>query len=333
MRIFSFLAAVMMLGCLMGCGSTTAAPELRGVLAADSPEESGVIVAVGKTQAVPGRLAQIAPAVLHPVEKVLVTVGTRVKKDQPLVEIDKDEPEADVKSKEATWTELKASLNRLKAEPREEEQKEAEAHLKNATISTAEARALYDRLEPLSRRGAISEQRMYEARHAWHRTQMEEDAARARLFRLRKRPFDQEVAELEARIAAAEQNVKAAKAELEHYTVTAAIDGVVSTLNVYPGTVSRPGTTVWGEILDLSEIDVRCELTAEEANRVSSNQTAEVLSPGRGQERWTGKVVFVGIAADPKTGRVPVLVRVSNLKERLRCYVEMKVSFAVGPEK
>ena len=26
------------------------------------------------------------------------------------------------------------------------------------------------------------------------------------------------------------------------------------------GVVSRPDTTVWGEVLDLSEIDVRCEV-------------------------------------------------------------------------
>ncbi len=39
------------------------------------------------------------------------------------------------------------------------------------------------------------------------------------------------------------------QAELEHYTVTAPIDGVVTWLNVVPGMVSRPGTTVWGKYL------------------------------------------------------------------------------------
>ena len=39
--------------------------------------------------------------------------------------------------------------------------------------------------------------------------------------------------------------------------------------------VSRPGTTVWGEILDLSEIDVRCELTAEQADQASREEIDE----------------------------------------------------------
>ena len=34
------------------------------------------------------------------------------------------------------------------------------------------------------------------------------------------------------------------------------------------GMVSRPGTSTWGEILDLSEIEVRCELTLDQVERV-----------------------------------------------------------------
>jgi hypothetical protein len=38
-------------------------------------------------------------------------------------------------------------------------------------------------------------------------------------------------------------------------------------------------------------------------------------------------VIFVSPAADQKTGRVPVLVRLANPKERLRCYIGVKVRF------
>src|SRR5262249_52954493 len=55
----------------------------------------------GKTQPVPGRLATIAPTVLHPVEEVLVIPGARVKKGQPLVKLDDDEARADVRARTA----------------------------------------------------------------------------------------------------------------------------------------------------------------------------------------------------------------------------------------
>ena len=126
---------------------------------------------------------------------------------------------------------------------------------------------------------------------------------------------------------AAEAAWESAQAELQHYVVTASIDGVVSWLDVSPGTVSRPGTSVWGEILDLSEIDVRCELTVEQADRAYVGQPAEVRSSERKMGCGFGRVVFVGLTADKTTGLVPVVVRLRNPKERLRCGVPVHVRF------
>lgn len=326
MRI-GYCSLTLLLGVSLGCSSPVALSEPRVVVAADQSAERSGLEVMGKTQAVPGRIAQIAPTVLHPVEEVLVAVGTRVKKDQPLVKIDADEPEADVKAKEAALVELQAGLARLQAEPREEEQKEARANLESARVAATEAGHLLDRLRPLHLRGSIPEQRYHEARASLARSEAEHRAAAARLDRLLKRPFSQEVAELKARVAAAEQNLKASKAELEHYTVTAAIAGVVSRLDVYPGTVSRPGTTVWGEILDLSEIDVRCEVTPQQADRLQLAQAASIRPTGAYASLGKGQVVFIGIAADPKTGLVPVLVRFQNPGEKLRSYVDVRIGF------
>jgi membrane fusion protein (multidrug efflux system) len=131
----------------------------------------------------------------------------------------------------------------------------------------------------------------------------------------------------EMRERAAEAAWESAQAELQHYVVTASIDGVVSWLDVSPGTVSRPGTSVWGEIMDLSEIDVRCELTVEQADRVSVGQSAEVRSSAGNLGSGTGRVVFVGLTADKTTGLIPVVVRLPNRKERLRCGVPVHVRF------
>ncbi|HMF13395.1 MAG TPA: efflux RND transporter periplasmic adaptor subunit, partial [Gemmataceae bacterium] len=126
---------------------------------------------------------------------------------------------------------------------------------------------------------------------------------------------------------AAAENIKGAEAELEHYTVVSQIDGVVASLDVCPGTVSRPGTSVWGEVLDLSVIDVRCDVTPEVADTLRTGQAAEVRLNGRSTGGMSGKIASVAIAADPKTGRVPVLVRLDNPEMRLRCYVDVKVRF------
>jgi multidrug resistance efflux pump len=322
MRTVALLLTLVGLVFVSGCGGSGPTPEIQ---AGEPESESGWLP--GKSQPAPGHVAKIAPAALHPVVEVKVAVGDRVKKDQELVKLDDDEPQADVRAKKAACEELEATLARLREEPRQEEQNEARASLASLKAASAEARQVYQRLEPLFRSGAIAEQRYHEARHSLAKVEADEAAATARLARLQKRPFEREVAELQARIKAAEETVKGAEAELEHYTVVAQIDGIVSSLQVCPGMVSRPGTAEWGEILDLSVIDVRCEVTSEQADGLRVGQLAEIRLNGRSASPLAGKIASIGIAADQKTGRIPVLVRLDNPDNRLRCYVDVKVRF------
>jgi multidrug efflux pump subunit AcrA (membrane-fusion protein) len=316
---------IVVFGSAAGCQRTIAQSPSSAAPAPAAADE-----VTGKTQPAPGRLAAIAPAVLHPVEEVLVRVGDRVKKGQPLILIDADEPKADVRAKEGALQELLASLERLRAEPRQADQDEARASLRSAAVSAEEARQLMERIEPSWQRGAIPDQRYYAAKAALAKAQADEKAAAARLDKLLRRPYRHELAEMAGKIAAARGALDAAKAELEHYTVAAFIEGTVSRLDVVPGTVSRPGTTLWGEIIDLRELDVRCEVASAAADRLKVGQVAEVSRGGDAEGRRSGRVAFVGPAADPHSGRVPVLVRLRNPQEHLRSGVEVKVRFSVG---
>ncbi len=92
-----------------------------------------------------------------------------------------------------------------------------------------------------------------------------------------------------------------AEAELEHFHVTAIVDGIVSRLDVCPGVVARPGTTVWGEIVDLRELDVRCELRPEQADHVAVGQKVEVRTTDGGALP-AGSITFIGPVADATDG-------------------------------
>ncbi len=283
----------------------------------------------GKTQPVPGRIGLIAPTVLHPVTRVLVAPGDRVKAGQPLVQLDSDEPEADVRAKKAILAELEAGLARLKAMPREAERAEARANLEAARVAITAARQCHERFEGLRQKDSMSLHQLQEAHAALLKAEAGERAAQAHLECLLKHPVSQEIAEMEARVAAAEAELEAAEAELEHYTVNASIDGIITRLEVSPGMVSRPGTSLWGEILDLREIDVRCNVTPDQVESLVLGKPAEVVQPGTSTLRWQGRVVFVGHVADPQTGRVPVVVRIGDARERLRSQLDVAVRF--GP--
>jgi RND family efflux transporter MFP subunit len=131
----------------------------------------------------------------------------------------------------------------------------------------------------------------------------------------------------EAQMLAAEAELALAQSELKLYTVTAPIDGEVAWLDVSPGTVTWPGSMIWGEIVDLRELDIRCELSPAQAEQVAVGQSAEVRLDGKAEAAGTGKVAFVGKVAERNSGLVPVVVRVANPQERLRAEIAVKVRF------
>jgi RND family efflux transporter MFP subunit len=271
-------------GCLGLAGVLTIVAGVRTTAAPPSTPTAGQVEATtpievdGRTQCLLTRRFVIAPVPLHPVTEVLVEPGARVTKDQKLVKLDDDEPQADVRARQAA--------------------------LDSAAVAVAEARRHLAAVDAMLPTGSLSEQRYHEARAAALKAEADERTAKAAL--------------------------DSAKAELEHYEVTSPIEGVVSWLKVHPGMVSRPGTSVWGEIVDLREIDVRCRLTIAQVERVVVGQAAEVRKKGHGEVFGTGRVVFVGVAADPATDLVPVHVRLANPGERLRCDEPVVVRFAAA---
>jgi hypothetical protein len=84
---------------------------------------------------------------------------------------------------------------------------------------------------------------------------------------------------------------------------------------------------IWGEIMDLNELDVRCDLTAVQVEQVAVGQSAEVWLAGKAGAAGTGKVVFIGRAADRGSGLLPVVVRMDNRQGRLGAEVAVKVRF------
>lgn len=175
------------------------------------------------------------------------------------------------------------------------------AAVENARVVYKEAQRHFGKLEDAYKRGSLPEATYFIAHTA--------------------------VLKAEQDVHQAEANLAASEAELEHYTTEAMIDGVVAWLDVHLGTVSRPGTTIWGEILDLSEIDVRCEVTPAQADQLAKGQKVEVITGAKKDVFGSGHVQYIGIAADPGTGLVPVLVHLANPDCRLRAGVPVRLRF------
>jgi RND family efflux transporter MFP subunit len=135
----------------------------------------------------------------------------------------------------------------------------------------------------------------------------------------------------EAQVLAAQAELALVQGELKLYTVTAPIDGEIGWLDVSPGTVSWPGSLIWGEIVDLRELDVRCDLAPALADQVTVGQSAEVRLAANAEVGGAGKVVFIGKVGDRNSSLVPAVVRVANPDGRLRAEMSVTVRFATSP--
>src|SRR5689334_16013259 len=115
MRFRRWLVASLLLGTVAVLGRMAHSTPDQAVAQSHGRKDDATVP--GKTQPAPGRSATLAPQVLQPVVKVLVTAGQVVKKDQVLIQLDDEDARLQVKAKEAKLTEAKAALAQIEDKP------------------------------------------------------------------------------------------------------------------------------------------------------------------------------------------------------------------------
>jgi RND family efflux transporter MFP subunit len=130
-----------------------------------------------------------------------------------------------------------------------------------------------------------------------------------------------------AKEAVQRADLKALDAQLEFYTLRAPIAGTLGLLQAVPGQTLAPGATV-AEVVDLDEIDAFCFAPPHAARRLAVGQPARLA----GQEKATGKVVFISVQAQAETGNVAVKVRFPNKDLALRANTVVRVHVQTRPE-
>ncbi len=347
------LAGLLCLG-LAGCHPEGQSEEAKDEHAGDGeahvtvqvePARKGTMVeaveGLGRSDALPSKLAMLTPAVEGHVHELVVKLGDAVTKGQPIVELDKSVALADLAEKTATRDGLKASLALLKSIPRPQERRSNELAVEQAKVGLERARAAADRLRPLFAQHEVSEQQVFEADLAVTSARLLQQTAEAQLQVMVIGPRPEAVTEAEARIQVAEGAVAFSKAHLDLHTIRAPIDGVLDSLGCHPGQTIAIGTPI-GEVIDTRQVHVSVYLPARSAQLVRVGQKARVrvVESHSGssevsaslEEGLEGKVDFVGRLADAQTGNLPVLILVDNPDGRISIGQTMGVTIAVSEQ-
>lgn len=293
---------------------------------------------LGRSEAIPEKLATLTPAVEGHVHDLLVKQGETVKKGQPIVELDKAVALADLAEKTATRDGLKAALALLKALPRPEERRANELAIEQAKVALDRATRVAERLKPLLARHEISEQQVFEADLTVSQAKLQLQTAEAQLHVMMIGPKPEAVAEAEAKVKTAEGAVEFSKAHLDFHTIRSPIDGVLDSLTCHPGQTIAIGTPV-GEVVDTRQVLASVFLPTSSAFAVRVGQQAQVRTvdsrpeAAAGPTPSSGQVDFVGRIADPQTGNLPVRVLVANPKGLLTVGQTVNLSITVDEQR
>jgi multidrug efflux pump subunit AcrA (membrane-fusion protein) len=212
--------------------------------------------------------AAVSSRILAPVTVVHVRAGDRVRRGQPLIELDAREARANVaRASSAVQT-------------AEEGARAAEADARAADAALILARATHDRISALQAKQSATAQELDEATAALAAAEARTAAARARVSGAAS-ALD------EARAALESVNVA-----LSYATLSAPFDGVVAARHIDPGTVAAPGQPLL-VVEDPSAFRFEVNLDESRASGISVGQAVNVVLDGGDGNGTDAKVVEI----------------------------------------
>ncbi len=247
--------------------------------------------------------AVIASKVMGYVREVRVDTGSHVAAGQTLVVLDSRDLDAQKRAAVAARDEARSALA------------ETSEVIGSAKAQLELAQATHRRINDLYQKTSASTQELDEVTARMRVAQAAYDAAMSRRR------------QVEAKIAQAEEGVRAAEIAASYSQIQAPFAGVVVDKSVQPGNLANPGATL---MTIEREGAYRVEVPIEEskAPTMRAGQTARVNIEGAGRE-FTGRIAEIVPAVDPATRSVVVKIDVPG-GMAVRSGMFAKVAFPAG---
>lgn len=136
------------------------------------------------------------------------------------------------------------------------------------------------------------------------------ESAKANLAKLTGAATETELTIQQAAVAQAEQSVRQAELSLANAELKAPFDGIVSQVNIVPGSVASMGASAL-TLINRSPLHVDLKLSENDVARVQTGQAVQLTIQSLGGRGIDGQVTYVAPAAENSNGVVTYAVRVS----------------------
>lgn len=279
------------------------------------------VVATGRVEA-PHRV-ELGAQVVGTVTTVAVTEGQAVTAGQTLIQLEADELTAAVREADLAVAQAQARLRQLQEVQRPvsgQAQRQAQATLDNA-------RAQLQRQEDLFRRGYIGQAALDEARKAVELADAQLGAARRQHDTTLAGGSDEAVAT--TALAQARAGAEAARARLQHATVTAPVAGTILKRDVEPGDVVQPGKALL--VLSPSgETQLIVQFDEKNLGLLVVGQPALASADAFPDQRFAAEIASISPGVDVQRGSVEVKLRVPQPPAYLRQNMTVSVDVEVA---
>ncbi|EEG76033.1 efflux RND transporter periplasmic adaptor subunit [Dethiobacter alkaliphilus] len=269
------------------------------------------MLAVGTLKPELGAMVQIDTPGAGVVEEVLVEQGAAVKAGDTLAVITIDGAQQRIKKAELALQMAKLQLEQVTSGPREEEVARARINLEQAENKLKEAEetlsVLKDDEETPS--GQLDNaQREVDNADAQYRLAQQQ-------YSLTKNKYTQnDIAQAEARVEQAANDLQEARALAEQGTITAPIDGVVAELHIYPGAVVS-GNSNLIKLIDLNRLIVEALIDETDIIAIEKGQQAAITLDSLDTETLEGTVGSISPLAKNESGIInyPVIISLEHV--------------------
>jgi multidrug efflux pump subunit AcrA (membrane-fusion protein) len=261
-------------------------------------------------------------------EKIQVEQGDRIKADQVVAMVEREEKEAQLQEVQAALDVLRARWAQVETGARPEEITQSEQLVRQTKASWETSLDNYMRLKSLKERDFISQQRLDEAMLQVTLSEAEYRSAKEKLTLLRKGARQEDRDALLAQIRQAEAALRLAQIHLKNTTIRAPISGIISKRFLDQGS-SVSTTSPIVRIVAMDRVNVLIQVVESELAQIRIGAKAEIYVDAYRKQIFRGGVLRISPTVDPESRMADMEIQVDNKDHRLKPGMFARVNLVV----
>ena len=261
-------------------------------------------------------------------EKIQVEQGDRIKADQVVAMVEREEKEAQLQEAQAALDVLRARWAQMETGARPEEITQSEQLVRQTKASWETSLDNYMRLKNLKERDFISQQRLDEAMLKVTLSEAEYRSAKEKLTLLRKGARQEDRDALLAQIRQAEAALRLAHIHLKNTTIRAPISGIISKRFLDQGSCVSTTTPIV-RIVAMDMVKVLVQVVESELAQLSVGAKAEIYVDAYRKQVFRGEVSRISPTVDPESRMADIEIQVGNKDHRLKPGMFARVNLVV----